>query len=232
MDGNAEAVAGGGGTTPSRIVMITTPRVTVSAKSRPQQQPLGETTALTTTPALVGQSRADLQPPPQLQQGNTMLSEQLNDQQANYIKEKSSLVMNEQKGVTIASANTAPGINYQNGRKVEPVLVSYQNYFMHREKLPQHYHPLVQYLEKTELKYHNDNLYDESPIGFPTRAQILREKVYHFPIIKSTPADKARYRRKLEEKNSNIIMARKKYDFNTYDNYSSHYFLTGGRYNR
>lgn len=123
-------------------------------------------------------------------------------------------------------------INYKNGRKIEPTIVSYENYLNHREKLPNHYHPLVQYLEKTELKYHNDNLYEASPIGFPTRGQILRERVYHLPIIKSTPAEKARYRRKLEETQTNVIMARKKYDFKTYDNRSSHYFLTGGRFNR
>jgi hypothetical protein len=62
-------------------------------------------------------------------------------------------------------------INYKNGKKIEPMLFSYTNYYSHREKLPQHFHPLVQYLENTELKYHNDNLYENSPIGFPTRAQ-------------------------------------------------------------
>ena len=62
-------------------------------------------------------------------------------------------------------------INYKNGKKIQPVLFNYTNYYNHREKLPQHYHPLVQYLENTELKYHNDNLYENSPIGFPTRAQ-------------------------------------------------------------
>lgn len=62
-------------------------------------------------------------------------------------------------------------INYRNGKKIEPFLFSFNNYYKHREKLPQHYHPLVQYLDKTELKYHNDNLYEDSPIGFPTRAQ-------------------------------------------------------------
>jgi hypothetical protein len=132
----------------------------------------------------------------------------------------------------MSSQKKSDTINYKNGKKVEPVLLSFNNYFLHREKLPQHYHPLVQYLEKTELKYHNDNLYENSPIGFPTRAQILREKVYHLPIIKSSPADKARYKRKLEEKQAKIIAARKKYDFTTYENNSAHYFLTGGRYNR
>ena len=64
-----------------------------------------------------------------------------------------------------------PTINYKNGRKQEPMLFNFNNYYNHREKLPQHYHPLVQYLEHTEVKYHNDNLFENSPIGFPTRAQ-------------------------------------------------------------
>jgi hypothetical protein len=51
------------------------------------------------------------------------------------------------------------------------MLFNFNNYYNHREKLPQHYHPLVQYLEHTEVKYHNDNLFENSPIGFPTRAQ-------------------------------------------------------------
>ena len=64
-----------------------------------------------------------------------------------------------------------PAINYKNGRKQEPMLFNFNNYYNHREKLPQHYHPLVQYLEHTEVKYHNDNLFENSPIGFPTKAQ-------------------------------------------------------------
>ena len=64
-----------------------------------------------------------------------------------------------------------PAINYRNGRKQEPMLFNFNNYYNHREKLPQHYHPLVQYLENTEVKYHNDNLFENSPIGFPTKAQ-------------------------------------------------------------
>ena len=62
-------------------------------------------------------------------------------------------------------------INYKNGRKQEQKMFSYINYYNHKEKLPSHYHPLVQYLEETEVKYHNDNLFENSPIGFPTRAQ-------------------------------------------------------------
>ena len=62
-------------------------------------------------------------------------------------------------------------INYKNGRKKEPSMTNFTNYYNHREKLPKHYHPLVQYLESTEVKFHNDNLYEDSPIGFPTRAQ-------------------------------------------------------------
>ena len=62
-------------------------------------------------------------------------------------------------------------LNYKNGHKVTPKVINYSNYYMHREKLPFHYHPLVQFLEETEVKYHNDNLYEDSPVGFPTRAQ-------------------------------------------------------------
>lgn len=62
--------------------------------------------------------------------------------------------------------------------------------------------------------------------------RLLKERVYHLPIINDTPAEKSRYRRKLEEKQNNIALSRKKYDFKTYDNYSSHYFLTGARFNR
>lgn len=62
-------------------------------------------------------------------------------------------------------------INYKNGRKLEPAMFSYSNYYTHREKLPQHYNPLLQYLENTEVKFHNDNLYEDSPIGLPTRSQ-------------------------------------------------------------
>ena len=149
---------------------------------------------------------------------------EVHEQQANYIKETLS--------TAVTAAVPLNPINYRNGKKIEPVLLSFSNYYAHRETLPQHYHPLVQYLEKTELKYHNDNLYEDSPIGFPTRAQILRERTYHLPIIKSTPAEKARYKRKLAEKQAKINLATKKYDFKTYDNYSSHYFLTGGRFNR
>lgn len=62
-------------------------------------------------------------------------------------------------------------INYKNGRKQEPKMFNFNNYYTHREKLPRHYHSLVQFLEDTEVKYHNDNLFEDSSIGFPTRAQ-------------------------------------------------------------
>jgi hypothetical protein len=205
-------------TVPGKMIITTTPRVVVSSKSMKQHE------MLTTTPAVGMQHKNNNNSPQLVQPSDTMLSEP-NEQVPNYIKEKTSM--------TNMNPNTKNDtINYKNGKKVEPVLLSYNNYFLHREKLPEHYHPLVQYLEKTELKYHNDNLYENSPIGFPTRAQILREKVYHLPIIKSTPADKAKYKRKMGERQAKMIDARKKYDFKTYENYSSHYFLTGGRYNR
>lgn len=62
-------------------------------------------------------------------------------------------------------------IDYKNGRKIEQLMYSYDTYFKHKEKIPKHYYPLVQYLENVEVKYHNDNLFEDTPIGFPTRAQ-------------------------------------------------------------
>lgn len=62
-------------------------------------------------------------------------------------------------------------INYKNGKKIEKLMYSYDSYFKHQEKIPKHYYPLVQYLENVEVKYHNDNLFEDSPLGFPTRAQ-------------------------------------------------------------
>ena len=61
---------------------------------------------------------------------------------------------------------------------------------------------------------------------------MLKEKVYHLPILNETPAEKARFRRKLDDQKKIIANARKKYDFKTYDQHSSHYFLTGARFNR
>ena len=173
--------------------------------------------------------------------------------QPSYVKEQDSIDIN---------LTSLKPLNYKNGRKIEPSMFNYANYYSHREQLPRHYHPLVQYLESTELKYHNDNLFENSPTGFPTRAQylvafssiyiscptrreefisknnyytiirLLKEKVKHLPIVNSTAADKARYKRKLEENQKNILMLRKKYEFKTYDDHSSHYFLTGARFNR
>ncbi|CAF0715423.1 unnamed protein product [Brachionus calyciflorus] len=132
----------------------------------------------------------------------------------------------------IAKDPEVKAINYKNGRKLEPSMYSFSNYYTHREKLPQHYNPLLQFLDSTEVKFHNDNLYEDSSIGIPTRSQILKERVYHLPIIRDTPAERARFRRKLEETQKNNVSSRKKYDFTTYENYSSHYFLTGARFNR
>lgn len=129
------------------------------------------------------------------------------------------------------SSNARP-INYRNGRKIEPMFFSYSTYYRHKENLPQHYSSLVQYLESKEVKYHNDNLYESSPIGLPTRAQLLRERVYHLPILNDSPVEKSRYRRKLDERQQSIVTSRKKFDFTTHDNFSAHYFLTGARFNR
>lgn len=62
-------------------------------------------------------------------------------------------------------------INYKNGKKIPPLLLDFDNYYRHKEKLPLHYKPLLQYLENTQVKYYYDNLYERSPIGQPTRAQ-------------------------------------------------------------
>lgn len=61
---------------------------------------------------------------------------------------------------------------YKNGRKIEQLMFSYESYFKHKEKIPKRFYPLVQYLENVEVKYHNDNLFEDTPLGFPTRAQL------------------------------------------------------------
>lgn len=71
----------------------------------------------------------------------------------------------------LSSAASFRPFEYRNGRKVEQLMYSYETYFKHREKVPRSYYPLVQYLENVEVKYHNDNLFEDSPLGFPTRAQ-------------------------------------------------------------
>jgi hypothetical protein len=62
-------------------------------------------------------------------------------------------------------------IEYRNGKKIEQLMYNYENYYKHKEKIPKRYYPLVQYLENVEVKYHNDNLFEDTPCGFPTRAQ-------------------------------------------------------------
>lgn len=69
------------------------------------------------------------------------------------------------------ASNRLKPIEYKNGKKVENLMYNYENYYRHKEKIPKHYYPLVQYLENVEVKYHNDNLFEDSPCGFPTRAQ-------------------------------------------------------------
>lgn len=61
---------------------------------------------------------------------------------------------------------------------------------------------------------------------------LLREKAVRLPILKDTPAEKARYKRKVEETQKIIANAHKKFDFRTVDGSTSHYFLTGARFNR
>lgn len=139
--------------------------------------------------------------------------------------------INEIETVNMNRASTMP-LDYKNGRKQEPKMFNFTNYYNHREKLPRHYHPLVQFLEDTECKYHNDNLYANSVIGFPTRAQILKERKIRLPILKDTPTEKARYRRKKAEVDQSVIDAKTKYKFKTYDGFSEHSFLTGARFNR
>jgi len=58
---------------------------------------------------------------------------------------------------------------YINGRLKEESRVNYETYYAHNEKTPDSYHPLVQYLDKTELKFYNDNIFYDSPLGFPTK---------------------------------------------------------------
>ncbi len=81
-----------------------------------------------------------------------------------------SYVKLDQESLDLNSSSLKP-LEYKNGRKIEPSMFNYTNFYNHREQLPRHYHPLVQYLDATELKYHNDNLFENSPTGFPTRAQ-------------------------------------------------------------
>ena len=58
---------------------------------------------------------------------------------------------------------------YINGRLKEESRVNYETYYAHNEQSPDSYHPLVQYLDKTELKFYNDNIFYDSPLGFPTK---------------------------------------------------------------
>lgn len=171
------------------------------------------------------------QPPPQTQQQQI---QQQHQDQNHQIQSPHALQQTHQSHNNLTSRNASTGkpVDYKNGKKVEPVLFNYTNYYNHREDVPQQYHPLVQYLENTELKYHNDNLHENSVIGFPTRAQLLREKIYHLPVLSNTAAEKSRYQRKVTEKNQALVRSRRKYDFSTYDQKSAHYFLTGARYNR
>jgi hypothetical protein len=60
--------------------------------------------------------------------------------------------------------------DYMNGRVKSEPRVNYETYYSHKEQTPDNYHPLVQYLDTTELKYFNDNLFYETPMGFPTKA--------------------------------------------------------------
>jgi len=122
--------------------------------------------------------------------------------------------------------------DYVNGKLKEDKRVNYENYYTYGETFPERYHPLVQFLDDTELKFYNDNLFYNTPYGFPTRASLLKEKVYRLPLLKDTPAEKARYKRKVEETQKIIASARKKFDFRTADGSTSHYFLTGARFNR
>lgn len=76
-----------------------------------------------------------------------------------------------QIGTSTKRSTELKPIEYKNGRKIEQLMYSYETYFKHKEKIPKQYYPLVQYLENVEVKYHNDNLFEDTPIGFPTRAQ-------------------------------------------------------------
>jgi hypothetical protein len=59
---------------------------------------------------------------------------------------------------------------FLNGRARTTPKVNYETYYSYKEEAPAHFHPLLQYLDVTELKFANDNLYNNSPHGFPTRA--------------------------------------------------------------
>jgi hypothetical protein len=127
---------------------------------------------------------------------------------------------------------TTKEVFFTNGRNFQEPKVNFETYYKYKEVLPSRFHPLIQFLDDTELKYYNDNLFSNTPFGFPTKALLLKEKLNRLPILKDTTADKARYKRKYEEKQRNIVQARKKFDFKTHEGESSHYFLTGGRFNR
>lgn len=131
-----------------------------------------------------------------------------------------------------ANSITTRDAYFTNGRNFQEPKVNFETYYKYKEVLPSRFHPLIQFLDDTELKYYNDNLFDNTPFGFPTRGILLKEKVNRLPIIKDTTAEKARYKRKCEEKQRNIVLARKKFDFKTHEGESSHCFLTGGRFNR
>ena len=77
----------------------------------------------------------------------------------------------EMRATSNSKKSSTKPIEYKNGRKVEQLMFSSETYFKHKEKIPKHYYPLVQYLENVDVKYHNDNLFEDSPLGFPTRAQ-------------------------------------------------------------
>jgi hypothetical protein len=59
---------------------------------------------------------------------------------------------------------------FLNGRAKTTPKVNHETYYSYKEEAPQNFHPLLQYLDVTELKFANDNLYNNSPHGFPTRA--------------------------------------------------------------
>ena len=73
----------------------------------------------------------------------------------------------------IQKSNVKHQLEYVNGRLKEESRVNYETYYSHKEETPDSYHPLVQYLDKTELKYYNDNVFYETPLGFPTKARLV-----------------------------------------------------------
>ncbi|CAF0984172.1 unnamed protein product [Didymodactylos carnosus] len=117
----------------------------------------------------------------------------------------------------------------------------YETYYKHKEKDPEHHNPLLQYLSDTELKFHNDNIYEASPYGLPRRTDILKDYVKMNPNFEHlnrvyepnmTLIDKQRYKRCVSQQQQKLHRIKKKFNFVTYDGYTSHYFLTGARYNR